>query len=191
MKKTGIEIKKLLNEFISIKAVAQCSPHDFEVDMKIDTLARKVLRCINDTVGDEIDAINGLEKKIYEKLRLESRKAKKPDVEYNRLIEADLDLPKLRERYEDLIKTTVDFEYQPVTITSDQRKEAYNSIPDDKVQQIEWKTTAFKAGNIHNIYRELLANKWLVIEGSEEDKEAKTTTVKTMEDVKKITRNRN
>jgi|SRR5215217_2697719 len=191
MTKAGIPISEFLKEYFNLLAISQTSCFDFEIDCKLDTVGRKLKRAIEDSIGDAIDTLTDKNKKIYEELGVKARSAKNPDQEYEILKRDNMDLAKNMKLEQELFKTKIDFEFQPVVITEAQRKEAYNSVPDDKTQIVEWKGSSLKVDNLHSRFRSLIAEKWIVIEGSEAAKEAETHVVKSMDDVKKITRNRN
>jgi len=190
MKKNDIEINELLKDMFNVMAIAQTSCFEWEIDCKLDTIGRRIKRFIEDAIGDEVDTISDKTKKIYEKLREESRAGKNPDTEYRRLIESSPELNKLKKQEQELFKKKIDFEFQPVLITTTQRKEAYNNIPDDKKQTVEWKGSSIDLINLHSRFRALVADRWIVIEGTEEAKDVERSAAVVEDKTPRATRNR-
>lgn len=175
MKKNQVEISTLFSAMLDIQAIAQTSSFKFDIDCKLDTLARKIKKVIGDTIGNDVDTLATKTKKRHDDAKKAAMLADDPNVEYRKLISLDVELAELIEKEAELFAKKVDFEFQPLLLTIAERKEGYGSIPDDKPRTIEWKTRKYEVSNLLQKFRELIADRWIVIEGTPEADDVKRT----------------
>lgn len=167
MKKEQIELSALLTAAIDIEAIASVSAFTWDTDCQLDALARTIKKQITENIGDEIDAIAGKTKTVSAKVRAEALASKDPNIEFQKLISKETSLTEMSEKEESLYKQKIDFEFEPVHITEEQRKDGYADLPEDgadfKGAQVEWKGKSFAVTNLHKRLRGLVLDGWITV----------------------------